>query len=104
MVKDAATGSDYVHLRTLPWWDTTIGGVNYRTNSYCGLGCTEHLAYLPAEALAGKLLKLRIRPYDDIMTVFPPEWDGETETASVRHNTTEKATVISFDFIKISYR
>lgn len=104
LVKDAATGSDYVHLRTLPWWDTTIGGVNYRTNSYCGLGCTEHLAYLPAEALAGSLLKLRIRPYDDVMTVFPSEWDGEVETARVRHNTNEKATTISFDFIHVSYK
>lgn len=104
LAKDAATGSDYVHLRSLPWWDTTIAGVKYCTSAYCGLGCTEHVVYLPAEALAGSLLKVRIRPYDDYMTVFPTEWDGNVETARVRHNTNEKATTIQFDFIHISYR
>lgn len=103
-LKDAATGGEYVHLRSQPWWDVNIGGVLYRTSSRCGLGCTEHLAYMGADAFGLAALKIRIRPYDNVMATFPSVWSGDTETARIQSNTTVKDTRINFDYIDVSYK
>ncbi len=103
-LKDAATGADYVHMRSLPWWDASIGGVTYRTNSHCGLGPTEHVSYLPSDAFGHDKVIVRVRPYDNVMAVFPTEWNDDVETAYVLHNTTVKETTVQFDYIYISYR
>ncbi len=104
LCKDNVTGKDYVHLRTLPWWDITLGGIKYFTSSSCGLGATQHVAVLPAEVFGKDKLLIRIRPYDNVMAVFPIEWDGDSEHGTVEHNTTVKATKINFECINIRYK
>ena len=100
---DAVTGKDYVHLRSLPWWDTNIGGIKYYTCSSCGLGATEHLSVIPSDVFGKDKVLFRIRPYDDTMAIFPIDWNGSIETATVRHNTTAN-TVINFENIVIRYK
>lgn len=100
---DSCTGKEYVHLRTLPWWDTNIGGIKYYTSSSCGLGATEHLYSLPSDVLGKDEVTIRIRPYDSVMSVFPIAWNGDVETSNVRHNTSAN-TVINFENIRISLK
>lgn len=97
---DSCTGKEYVHLRTLPWWDANLGGIKYYTSSSCGLGATEHLCKLPSEVLGREKLTIRIRPYDTVMSVFPIVWNADVETSRVKHNTTAN-TVINFENISI---
>ncbi|MBQ7517052.1 MAG: BACON domain-containing protein [Bacteroidales bacterium] len=97
---DAVTGKDYVHLRSLPWWDVNIGGIKYYTCNSCGLGATEHLSVVPSDVFGKGTVYFRIRPYDNVMAIFPIEWYGDTETSEVRYNTTAN-TVINFENIVI---
>lgn len=77
----AATGADYVHLRSLPWWDASLAGNRYNTCSSAGIGLTDHLFRLPAEVFGRERVMVRLRPYDKVMTVLPLVWNGDTETA-----------------------
>ena len=77
----AATGADYVHMRSLPWWDASLAGNRYNTCSSAGIGLTDHLFRLPAEVFGRERVMVRIRPYDKVMTVLPLVWNGDTETA-----------------------
>ena len=43
----AATGADYVHLRSLPWWDASLAGNRYNTCSSAGIGLTDHPLFRP---------------------------------------------------------
>ena len=84
----AATGADYVHLRSLPWWDASLAGNRYNTCSSAGIGLTDHLFRLPAEVFGRERVMVRIRPYDKVMTVLPLVWNGDTETAEISAATT----------------
>ena len=84
----AATGADYVHLRSLPWWDASLAGNRYNTCSSAGIGLTDHLFRLPAEVFGRERVMVRIRPYDKVMTVLPLVWNGDTETAVISAATT----------------
>ena len=84
----AATGVDYVHLRSLPWWDASLAGNRYNTCSSAGIGLTDHLFRLPAEVFGRERVMVRIRPYDKVMTVLPLVWNGDTETAEISAATT----------------
>ena len=101
---DIVTGEEYVHLRTLPWWDVNISGVKYFTCSSCGLGATDHVAMIPSDVFGKKEVAIRIRPYDNKMAVFPIEWDGAIETGIVMHNTNVNSTRINFECIEIRYK
>ena len=101
---DIVTGEEYVHLRTLPWWDVNISGVKYFTCSTCGLGSTDHVAMIPSDVFGKKDVAIRIRPYDNRMAVFPIEWDGANETGIVMHNTNVNSTRINFECIEIRYK
>ena len=101
--REAATGAEYGHLRALPWSDTIIGGIRYDTCSSCALGPTEHLAFVPDSVFGKDSVLFRIRPYDDVMSIFPLVWNGETETANV--NSASSATVyLSLEYVYIRYR
>ncbi|MCQ2135521.1 MAG: hypothetical protein MJY67_01245 [Bacteroidales bacterium] len=101
---DNVTGKEYVHLRTLPWWDATISAVKYFTCSSCGLGSTEHVAILPASLSGKENVRIRLRPYDNVMCVFPIQWNGEVETGRVLSNTTVTSTVINVETVYLRYR
>lgn len=104
IAKDNVTGEDYTHLRTLPWWDVTIAGVKYYTSTSCGLGATQHVAVLPAEVFGKDMVRIRLRPYDDVMSIFPINWADNTETAHVHYNTTVTSTIINIETVNFRYR
>lgn len=104
LVKDNVTGEDYTHLRTLPWWDITIAGVKYYTTTSCGLGATQHVAVLPAEVFGKDKVRIRLRPYDDVMSIFPINWKDDTETAHVHYNTSVTGTIINIETVNFRYR
>ena len=100
---DTATGSEFVHVHSLPWKDENIGGVKYFTAQSCGLGSTEHISMIPADAFGIDELLLKIRPYDNVMSCFPLEWNGESENSQVYYNTTADVE-LNFEYIQISYK
>lgn len=100
---DSATGKDYTHLHTLPWASANIGGIQYYTSGSCGMGSTEHVAFLPPEVFGQDNLLIRLRPYDDIMSIFPLSWDGETENSRVYSNTTA-SVLMNIEYLYLRYR
>lgn len=100
---DAATGKPYVHLHAMPWYDVNIGGIMYRTCSSCGIGATEHIAMLSADALGVDRLLVKIRPYDEVMSIFPIEWNGNVENSKVYHNTTADVG-LNIEYIHLRYK
>ena len=103
LCKDVVTANDFVHLRALPWADTTIGGAQYVTSAGCGLGATEHCFRLPDAAFGNSAVFIKIRPYDDVMSVLPLAWNGDVENGKVSSKT-KADTYISFDYISVRYR
>lgn len=101
---DNVTGGDYTHLHTMPWYDATIAGVKYFSASHCGIGATQHAVVIPAEAFGRDSVRVRLRPYDNVMAVFPIEWNDDTETGRILHNTTVNTTVINIERVHIMYR
>lgn len=87
LCKNATTGADYVHLRSLPWWDASIGGNRYYTCSSAGMGLTDHVFFFPQEIFGKEKVMIRIRPYDKVMTVLPFVWNGDVETAEINSST-----------------
>ncbi|MBR0298430.1 MAG: BACON domain-containing protein [Bacteroidales bacterium] len=100
---DAATGKDYVHLRSYPWADSNIDGTKYMTAGGAGLGATEHCFRLPSDAFGLEHVFIRIRPYDDTMSVLPLAWNGDVENGKVAYNT-KVDTYINFEYISVRYR
>ncbi|MBQ7517906.1 MAG: hypothetical protein IJU13_05720 [Bacteroidales bacterium] len=101
--RDCVTNKEYVHLRSLPWWDINIAGIRYYTCSSCGLGATEHMCVVPSNVFGKNKVLFRIRPYDNVMAIFPIIWNGDTETSEVHHNT-YASTTINFENIVIRYK
>ena len=88
LVPDAVTGKDYVHLRSLPWWDTSINGTAYYTCKAAGLGFSQHAVVLPSDAIGVGRVLMRLRPYDTRLTVLPIVWDADNETMDIAASTT----------------
>lgn len=95
MVDDFVSGKEYVHLRSLPWWDATINGTLYKTCSAAGLGFSQHAVLLPASVLGKDKVTVRLRPMDTVITSLPISWDGDTETVQMQASTS------SANYIKI---
>ena len=95
LVKDFVSGKDYVHMRSLPWWDATVNGTLYKTCAAAGLGFSQHAVLLPSEVLGLDKLIVRLRPYDNVLTSLPVTWDGNSETAFIQSSTS------SANYIKI---
>lgn len=87
LCRNAVTGADFVHLRSLPWWDAIVGGSRFTTCSSAGMSATDHAFFLPAEVFGQEKVCVRIRPYDKVMTVLPLVWNGDPETAEVSAST-----------------
>ena len=100
---DAATGRDFVHLRSLPWADSNIDGTKYLTAGSAGLGATEHCFLLPSSAFGLEHVFIKIRPYDDTMSVLPLAWNGDVENGRISYNT-KADTYINFEYISVRYR
>ena len=88
LVNDYVSGNEYVHMRSLPWWDATINGTLYKTCAAAGLGFSQHAVLLPAEVLGLDKLIVRLRPYDNVLTSLPITWDGDSETTLIQPSTT----------------
>ena len=95
LVNDYVSGNEYVHMRSLPWWDSTINGTLYKTCAAAGLGFSQHAVLLPAEVLGLDKLIVRLRPYDKVLTSLPITWDGDSETTLIQSSTT------SANYVKI---
>ena len=52
-----------ITLRSVPWWYVNnVGGATYPTSEEAGLGFTEHMVKLPADAFGCKNVTVRIVP------------------------------------------
>lgn len=100
---ETATGKEYSHLHSLPWYDVSIGGIRYYSCSSCGLGATEHLSFLPDTVFGKDDVLIRIRPYDNVMAIFPLDWDGDVETSEV-YSTSQAPVYLNFEYVMIRYR
>lgn len=100
---DAATGKEYTHLHAMPWYDINIGGIKYYSCSSCGIGATEHVSVLPDEVFGVDKLLIKLRPYDNVMSIFPMEWNGNTENSKVYPNTTADVG-LNIEYIHIRYK
>ena len=87
----------------LPWASANIGGIQYYTSGACGMGSTEHVAFLPSEAFGQDNILIRLHPSDDTMAIFPLTWDGETENSHVYSNTTA-SVLMNIEYIYLRYR
>lgn len=76
-------GQQFFYLRSLPWWDQLLNGNNYTTAAEAGLGATTHLFALPKEVFGAEKVTLRLRPYDNVLSVLPVQWDGPSDTATI---------------------
>ena len=86
--KSITSDQPYVHMRSLPWPKAQINGRSYMTAAEAGMGFTQHAFHLP-EAVTGKAsFKIRLRPYDDVVTILPFDWKSSTETGHIEYSTT----------------
>jgi hypothetical protein len=86
--KNIHSEEPYVHMRSLPWPKALINGQPYLTAAEAGMGFTQHAFHLP-EAVTGKAsFKIRLRPYDDVVTILPFDWKSSTETGHIEYSTT----------------
>lgn len=103
LCKETATGNDFCHLHALPWYDVNIDGIKYFSCSSCGLGSTEHLAFIPDDVFGKEDVRIRFRPYDDVMAIFPIDWDGEVEASHV-YSTSKAQVYFNLEYAMIRYR
>lgn len=61
-LKETATGSETIMLRSHPWWDDKIGGSKKYTGYDCGLGMQQRSFTIPAEAMGRSNVILRLCP------------------------------------------
>ena len=80
-----------------------IDGIKYYSCSSCGLGATEHLAFLPDEVFGKDDVRIRFRPYDSVMSIFPLDWDGDVETSHV-YSTSKAQVYFNLEYAMIRYR
>ncbi len=98
------SGKDYVHLRAISTMHFTLNGYMYRPSSHYTLGPTGHSFVLPPEVFGQKDLKIRLRPYDNVMSsVYPKSFTDDLEHAVVT-SATDAVDYVSFQDIIISYR
>lgn len=75
----------YVHLRSFPFGGpVTIEGRVYYPSYSTGMGYTEHFFEFPSDITGKENVKVRIRPYDDVVTVIPEDPAADIETAKAR--------------------
>lgn len=102
-LKETYTGADYFHLRSIPFSDTYSNGHQYRTSSQCGMGFTQHAYLIPADAFGQEKVSVRIRPYDDVITITPMLWSDDSEVEKVSPSVLVQ-NYIRFGEINFRYR
>ena len=102
VICDKHRNQPYIKLRSLPWWDTTINGNKYYTCYDAGMGMTDHMFLFPSDIFGKEKVCIRIRPYDDVLTSLPINWDDNSETGQVKASTTYENR-IQFGTITLRY-
>lgn len=103
MAVSCATGEEYVHLHTLPYVETSLNGNLYQTCTSAGLGATAHAFCLPEEVFGKEDVRVRIRPYDTMISSLPVHYDGETETSHINPYI-QYEDYVAFENIFLRYR
>ena len=101
-IYDSYVNQPYVKMRSHPWWDATVAANKYYTPAACGLGYTDHVFFFPTDIFGKEKVTIRIRPYDDVLSSLPLQWDGTVEGGVVRSSTTQK-NLIRFGTISLRY-
>ena len=102
VVSDSYENQPYVKMRNHPWWDATVQANKYYTPKACGMGYTDHLFFFPNDIFGQSKVTIRIRPYDDVLSSLPLQWDGSVEQGVVRSSTTQK-NIVCFGTIALRY-
>ena len=97
------SGNPYVHLRSIATYTLQYGSYKIPTSVNAGLGASSHAFCLPAEALGKDNVKVRIRPYDTVMSAIPSLFTDEIESSSITAQT-RASDYVSFQDIFIRYR
>ena len=103
MAVSSATGEKYVHLHTLPYVETSLNGNLYQTCTSAGLGATTHAFCFPEEIFGKEDVRVRIRPYDTVISSLPVHYDGETETSHINPYIVYE-DYVAFENIFLRYR
>lgn len=97
------SGKPYVHLRSMATYTLQYGSYKIPTSVNAGLGASSHAFCLPAEAFGKENVKVRIRPYDTVMSAIPSIFTDEIESSSITAQT-RASDYVSFQDIFIRYR
>lgn len=98
------SGNDYVHLRGIASLYFTSNGFLYSPSTSYSLGATAHSFTMPSEMFGKDDVRIRIRPYDNVMSsLYPRTLFDDLEHAKVT-SATEVTDYVSFQDIILSYR
>lgn len=98
------SGNDYVHLRGIASLYFTSNGFLYSPSTSYSLGATAHSFTMPSEVFGKDDVRVRIRPYDNVMSsLYPRTLFDDLEHAKVT-SATEVTDYVSFQDIILSYR
>lgn len=89
-----------ITLRSVPWWYVNnVDGVSYQTSEEAGLGFTEHLVKLPANAFGCKNVTVRIVP----ITKNAATLAKNKSDRAVLRPTLKAMTYVSFGALAVRY-
>lgn len=98
------SGNEYVHLRGVATIYFTLNGFLYSPSTSYALGATSHSFTMPSEVFGKEDVRVRIRPYDNVMSsLYPRTLFDDLEHAKVT-SATEVTDYVSFQDIILSYR
>ena len=98
------SGNDYVHLKGIATIYFTLNGFLYSPSASYSLGATAHSFTMPSEVFGKDDVRVRIRPYDNVMSsLYPRTLFDDLEHAKVT-SATEVTDYVSFQDIILSYR
>ena len=52
------------------------------------MGFSQHAFLLPDDVVGLSSFKMRLRPYDEIVTILPFDWKASTESSHIEYTTT----------------
>jgi hypothetical protein len=67
------------------------------------MGFTQHVYLIPADAFGQEKVSVRIRPYDDVITITPMLWSDDSEVEKVTPSVLVQ-NYIRFGEINFRYR
>lgn len=97
------SGKEYVHLRAIATYTLQYGSYKIPTPTRSTLGATPHVFVLPAEVFGQASVRIRIRPYDTVMSTLPSLFTDEMEVSNVTPSTSVQ-DYVSFQDLFIRYR